>query len=79
MKIDNSEQKDESISEVNVNLFEGVLFQCNNINDTQWFDQDEVDIVEDIEDCDLCGSHGTESVNFDCECGEQHQVVIKVW
>lgn len=36
-------------------------------------------VWESSSECDLCGSHGTVSLEFKCPCGKSHEVEIKEW
>ena len=31
------------------------------------------------QECEICGSHGHVSVSFKCECGKDHEIILKDW
>ena len=79
--IDNSEQIDNRIYDVIWDDTETntVCFSCKTTEEPIMLEVEKKHIEEDIDSCDMCGSHGCLYVQVECDCGDRHKVVLSAW
>jgi transcription elongation factor Elf1 len=51
-------------------------FRCPHLDKLVDVDSEDMNFSGDSSPCDLCGSHGSVTVNFLCECGDRHYVTL---
>ena len=79
--VDQSEQTDDMIGTVVFDETEGtVVYKCKEHGDPILIDDvDNVAYSINSHPCESCGSHGTWSIDVECDCGNNHNIIIKVW
>jgi len=51
-------------------------FHCPYLDKLVDVDSEDMSFFGDSSPCDLCGSHGSVTVNFMCECGDRHYITL---
>lgn len=70
-----SKEREENTKLTKIN----VSWHCGYLDKDFSSEVEDMDFYSSESECDLCGSHGSTTVEVKCECGNSHTLTIRSW